>query len=179
MTPVPCRRVPSPQSPGVPFSMTLVSPKELQARYIDSRLVDRRCLDIGDDQRSPVGATEGHIGDLGTGDWDLLDHLTRWIEDGDSAPAIVGDVEVAGFVERHAIGTFATGEEGEILTRTDSAIRLDRVAQDAVVVGLGQVDGSAIGAQGDAIGKGQTSVDPLQTTIRKESVEPADGVFGR
>src|SRR4051812_49344357 len=117
MTPVPSRGVPSPQSPGVPFPMTLVSPKERQARYIDSRLVDRRRLDIGNDQSSPVGAAEGHISDLGTGAPDLLDHLTRWIEDGDSAPAIVGGVEVAGFVERHAIGTFATGQKGEILTR--------------------------------------------------------------
>ena len=106
------------------------------------------------------------------------DHFSRRIEDRDFTPAEVGDVEVAGCVKGHAVWPFPTGEESKILTRADGAVRLDRVAQDAVVIGLGQVDGGTISAERDAIGKGQAMVDLVETTIWKEAVEPADRVFG-
>src|SRR5829696_1124418 len=162
-----------------PYNLSAPSPKERQARYVDSRLVKRCRLDIGDNKSSPVDAPESHVGDLGTRDRNLLDHLARWSEDRDFTPAVVGNVEIAGFIECHAVWAFLTGEDGKILTCADDAVRLDRVAQDAVVVSLGQVDGGAIDGERDAIGKGQALVDPLQVTIREEAVEPADGVFSR
>src|SRR5215207_1029635 len=152
--------------------ITLVSPEERQTWYVDAGLVERCRLDVGDDERPPVGATESHVRDLGAGYRNLLDHLTRWVEDRDLTPTIVGHVEIAGFVERHAVRTISARDEGKILTRADSAIRRDRVAQDAVVIGLGQIDGGAVDAERDTIGKGQTMVDPLQTSIREEAVEP-------
>src|SRR5215216_2725034 len=159
---------------GTHPAIPLRSPKQPQARYVDSGLVERRRLDVSDDECPPVGSPERHIGDLGARDGDSLDYLARWSEDRDFTPTVVGNVEIARFIECHAVWAFLTGEDGKILTRADDAVRLDRVAQEAVVVSLGQVDGGAIDGERDAIGKGQALVDPLQVTIREEAVEPAD-----
>src|SRR5215217_4901626 len=120
------------------------SPEQPQAWHVNPGLVERRCLDVGDDERPPVGTPECHIGDLGAGNRDLLDHLPRWSEDRDFTPAVVSDVEVAGLVERHAVRTFPAGEEGKIVTRANGAIWLDQVAKDAVAMGLRQIDGGAV-----------------------------------
>src|SRR5215212_7284849 len=92
---------------------TLHSPEEREARHVDSSLVERRRLNVGDDEGPSVRAPERYIGNFGSGDRDLLDHPARWREDRDFASTVVGDVEVAGFVESHAVWTFPTGEEGK------------------------------------------------------------------
>src|SRR5215212_79987 len=135
-------------------------------------LIERRRLDLGDDERPPVSASECHIGDLGARNWNSLDHLPGLSEDRDSTPTVVGNVEVAGLIERHAVWTFPAGKEGKILTSAHGAIRLDRVAQDAIVIGLCQVDSSAVGSERDPIRKGQAVVNLLQTAIWEKAVKP-------
>src|SRR5215213_709451 len=143
----PCR--PITRSPRHPRS-----PEEHQTWYADSSLVQRRRLDVGDDECSSIQPPERYIGNLGAGDRDLLDHLPRGSEDRDFSSTIMGDVEIRGFIERHTVWTLPAGEEGKILALPYGAIRLERVTQDAIVVRLGQIDGSAVDTDRDTIGKG-------------------------
>src|SRR5215207_4804224 len=112
---------PRPRHPG-----TVRSSEELQTWYVDSSLVERCRLDLGDDECPAVGAAESYVRDLGAGYRNLLDHFARWIEDRDFAPTKVGDVEVASFVKGHAVWPVPAGEKGKILTGAEGAVRLDR-----------------------------------------------------
>lgn len=97
------------------------------------------------------------------------------IKDVDAGSVVVGNVEVSGFIKRHAIRTRRFLKNGEDGPGSNRAITSDLIAEDPVRTRLGQVDRRSIGCDGDTIGEGHAGIQLLKSSVRKGAVEPPMG----
>src|SRR5262249_2265840 len=106
-----------------------------------------------DKQRTAIGAAEADVGRPGLAGGDVVDLLTSLVVGGDAL--VVGDVDVALIVDRHAVGA---GFAKELLVR-ERTVGLHGVRVGLVSVEVGDVEHLAVRGADDAVGLGEVGGD--------------------